>query len=89
MKAKHTNVGAAIAALVLLLLPCAYVASYFALVTSDELGFKTGYGPWSRPASYFIGGRGAIAFFAPMNQLDRQLRPEYWEDPVPYSDKIK
>jgi hypothetical protein len=56
---------------VILLLPALYVGSYLALL--DPYGVTQ-----ALPAHYRFGGDCARWTFYPINLLDRQLRPSYW-----------
>jgi hypothetical protein len=57
-----------------------YVAMYAALVSPEEVGFTTGYGPWTfdLKEGYALGGQYYGWFFKPLNLIDRQLRPGTW-----------
>jgi hypothetical protein len=75
-----TNRAPLITAIVLLLLPVLYLGSYFALVVPRPPAYQ------SRPVMlypdqslhYRLGGRGAAAFYWPINQIDRKVRPGAW-----------
>jgi hypothetical protein len=62
---------------VLALLGLAYVGSYLALLSPMP-------SPWfgePNDATYRVGGRTAETAFAPLEWLDRRVRPGYWSDP--------
>jgi hypothetical protein len=65
-------------AALLLLLPCLYVGSYLALV---RRALPTIVNTDNEPEycdKYAIGGDVARKAYAPLNALDRRLRPAYW-----------
>lgn len=62
---------------VLALLGLAYVGSYLVLLSPMP-------SPWlgePNDAAYRAGGRTAETAFAPLEWLDRRVRPGYWSDP--------
>jgi hypothetical protein len=72
----------------------AYCGAYLTLVEFDEredllramrrIGDPHSLPEWSSPgwpAAYRIGGDWSKALFAPINELDRRIRPDYWEEP--------
>lgn len=65
----------AVAMVVVLMLPVIYAGAYLALVERPRLADP--YFPKS--ARYRLGGEFSETFFAPLNSMDRQLRPSYWE----------
>lgn len=67
-------------AAVLLLLPVLYVGSYLALVTPGDEGLNVyiNHGSWDYP--YRFGGRVSAIVFWPLEQIDRKVRREAWED---------
>jgi hypothetical protein len=66
-----------IAAILLLLLPLLYLGSYLALVTP---GPRIGWGS-ARYSNYRAADEFCIRFFWPLEQIDRQLRPNAWSWP--------
>jgi hypothetical protein len=71
-----------IIAVVLLLLPVLYVGSYLVLLQRIALPVSVLSGrpvPIMNVAAYRIGGQYAKAFFWPLEQIDRRLRPGAWE----------
>ncbi|WP_254509266.1 hypothetical protein [Anatilimnocola floriformis] len=67
--------AAPIIATVLLLLPVLYVGSYLALVVP-------GYHIPGQFNNYRMGYDYAERIFWPLEQIDRKLRPESWNDPA-------
>ena len=55
-----------------------YVATYFVLVRRAPL-ITTGVPPWTRRTSYRIGGDYSRWLYAPIHELDRHFRMDYWE----------
>lgn len=70
-----TNRAPLIVAIVLLLLPVLYVASYFALVNPAPSGDSVRFLP---PQGNYRCDRKVARVFWPLEQLDRKLRPNYW-----------
>lgn len=67
------------AVIVLLILPVAYVGSYFAIVVPGALiAQPTRYTPYVHPTNYRVGDEWSRAIFWPLEQLDRKLRPQAW-----------
>jgi hypothetical protein len=64
-----------------ILAPLIYIVSYLSLVQADPLPVMTGVGPWPRVPSYLVGGKAAEIAFAPVQYLDKHIRPEYWQEP--------
>ena len=64
--------AAPIIAATLLLLPALYVGSYLALVEPAPLLFQD-------QSMYRTGGLYADWFYWPLEQIDRQIRPDVWE----------
>ncbi len=75
------DLGIPIVMAVILLLPSTYAGSYFALVRTEPMPMKCGLGPWPRVAKYSMGGRRARSIYAPINRLDRWMRPNHWQEP--------
>jgi hypothetical protein len=74
----HASAGP-ITAATLLILPVLYLASYLALVKPvGTMQLWSGY-----VDHYRVGGRYAAAFYYPLEQIDRKLRPGAWQDNVP------
>jgi hypothetical protein len=89
MNDRKSNAAPIAIAVLLLLLPCLYVGSYFALVQrdgsllamvhrSDEGMFRRG-NPWQYGEHYGAGGYSARAFYKPINWIDRRLRLSHWD----------
>jgi hypothetical protein len=76
MEEKRSNAIAALVA-ILLLAPCLYLGSYYALVQRRIISADVG-------ARYRVGGEVARVLFEPMHRLDRWLRTEYWDEEEPY-----
>lgn len=55
--------------------PVLYIGTYAALVTRDE-AFIEPFCPYSE--TYRLGGDAARLSFAPLNYVDRRIRPVYW-----------
>ena len=74
---------AAIAAL-LLLSPLLYVGSYYYLVDTDSGGPSwCNLGPHSQTdLRYRVAPEVCGRFYWPIEQVDRKLRPDAWEDPL-------
>ena len=62
--------------MVLIAIPLFYVASYYAIVRRNEEGLQ--YIPMQ--PDYGGAGRTAAWVFSPIHNLDRRLRPDYWEE---------
>lgn len=62
--------------------PCLYVGSYLALVEARPLFFMSGSGPWRKRAVYRLGGSVTAKVYWPINEVDRKIRPDYWNDDV-------
>ena len=73
----------------------AYLVAYFAIVEAEPSGiYQIGAGPFPKVVIYPIGGRADMLgkvrrynldsfthpFFAPINQIDRRLRPSVWHE---------
>jgi hypothetical protein len=79
---------APIIAAVLLLGPVLYVGSYLSLFDSRwQLRNKGVHEVWAdgtpvdaRTGPYRLGGTVVERFFWPLEQVDRRLRPEHWEE---------
>jgi hypothetical protein len=79
MNDRRSNAAPIAIAALLLLLPCLYVGSYFALVKRVDMGSL--FAPVDEipvPASYRLGGEAAKLFYAPANWADRRVRRAYW-----------
>lgn len=74
-----TNRAPLVVAITLLLLPVLYVASYFALVTPGSAYIDQSDGNFT-PVCYRRGGRLALGFFWPLEQIDRGVRPAAWAE---------
>jgi hypothetical protein len=75
-----TNRAPLLAAIALLLLPVLYVGSYLALVSPWQAGLHRSFSfQHESEIHYRIGGRWAGVVFWPLEQLDRQLRPDAWD----------
>ena len=78
-----TNRAPLITAIVLLLLPVLYVGSYVVLVEPPSPAFRNRpvmlYPYPDEPLHYRLGGEMAAAFYWPLNQIDRMVRPGVWE----------
>ena len=72
--------AAPIIAAVLLLLPVLYVESYFALVVPRGIDQPEPADPWAIPPEvhYRVGGTVSATIFAPLEAVDRRLRPDAW-----------
>jgi hypothetical protein len=70
-----TNRAPLIAAILLLVLPVSYVASYFALVVPESDMMHSGR---EDPPHYYVGGVYAEIFYWPMRRVDVELRPKSW-----------
>jgi len=57
-----------------------YVSGYYASVR-PHYGFVSGIGPWPLQPEYDVGGAASEVLFYPIHQLDRVIRPRYWEYP--------
>jgi hypothetical protein len=67
-------------AVILLLLPLLYVASYYALVLPGPGPLAmTSTGECKEQSSYRLGSDYARQVFWPVEQIDRRLRPKAWE----------
>ncbi len=74
-----------ILAIVLLLLPVLYVGSYFALVVPRGRVVWHGSGTRMYLCNYRIDNQKlAAAFFWPLEQIDRKVRPGAWERANPF-----
>jgi hypothetical protein len=84
MTDRRSNAGPIAIAVLLLLLPCLYVGSYFALVQRDPsslgtlVSFDIREGRCEVMERYRAGGSVARHFYAPANWADRRIRREYW-----------
>ncbi len=56
-----------------------YVCAYVLLLDTGRLDLLTTPPVSVRQASYHVGGATAEGFFAPVNWLDRLVRPDFWE----------
>lgn len=63
---------------VLLLLPCLYVGSYYALVEPTSI-LSLSYDDVTFLPYYSVGGETAKAAFYPVHRLDRLVRPSHWQ----------
>jgi hypothetical protein len=71
--------AAPIIAAVILLLPVLYVGSYLALVVRRPMVMVSLTFPTQYSADYYrVGGDYADTFFWPLEQIDRRLQPEAW-----------
>jgi hypothetical protein len=69
---------------VVVLLAAIYVGSYYATVQPKY--FRMPPGDRACLVEYRLDDEGWLkVFFAPMHDLDRQIRPEWWEDEVPFA----
>lgn len=71
-----------------------YVSTYYAIVDAEPSGiFRVGTGPWPKTAIYSVGQNQSFGkiieysldefthpFFAPINAIDRNLRPSHWQE---------
>ena len=73
--------SAPVVAALLLLLPLGYIGSYYCLVDTDRGGY-IGCGPNMPDLRYRICPELCGKFFWPVEQVDRKLRPDAWEDPL-------
>ncbi|WP_254509708.1 hypothetical protein [Anatilimnocola floriformis] len=69
-------------AIVLLLLPALYVGSYLALVLPEGVVHDTA-DPAVRVHGYYRLGGPTDLLYAPLESVDRKLRPNAWIDPIP------
>lgn len=77
-----TNRAPLLVAIVFLLLPLLYVGSYFALVLPGPAGVVTvpPHGWYLERHKYRAGGSVADVIFWPVEQVDKALRPDVWND---------
>lgn len=78
--------SAPIVAALLLLLPAVYVGSYYCLVDTERgydpvMGCNIG-AQLSESLRYRVASRLCCRIYWPIEQVDRKLRPEAWEDPL-------
>lgn len=64
----------------LLLLFGLYVGAYFMLVEGGVQEDMAG--QWIVIPTYRFGGKFSVVLFNPLYRMDRQLRTEYWSEPV-------
>jgi hypothetical protein len=72
---------APLVAAVLVLLPVLYVLSYLLLADHLHVPFTPTAGGGNKfgvLVNYRLGGRAAVKFFWPLEQVDRKLRPKVW-----------
>lgn len=76
--------SAPIVAALLLLLPAVYAGSYYCVVDTDRGGPSwCNLGPWSQTdLRYRVAPEVCGRLYWPIEQVDRKLRPEAWEDPL-------
>lgn len=55
-----------------------YVVTYYALVVRDVSDIRVGPGPWPVSVSYRICVTTMSSFYAPIHQIDRQFRADFW-----------
>jgi hypothetical protein len=55
------------------LMAALYVGAYYGMVTKEQFGRGRNF-----VVDYRIGGEWAESFFAPMHQIDREIRPATW-----------
>jgi hypothetical protein len=81
MNDRRTN-AAPIAIAVLLAVPLLYVGSYFALVEVSDGAILNTDNEWAWVEKYRVGTIAARVIYKPLNWVDRQLRPSYWQTDV-------
>ena len=74
---KESRIGPAVATAALLLLPLIYIGCYLALMTPVLHSSNGGY---VRKPEYRIGGTVAKGVFCPAALVDRQVRPDFWDE---------
>jgi hypothetical protein len=60
-----------------------YIGAYFALVDPRPTGVFMGVGPWRLDSHYRFGTEVNKVFFAPLEAVDRKMRPGRWEFRLP------
>jgi hypothetical protein len=83
MNDHRSNAAPVAVTVLLLLLPCLYVGSYFALVQRDRLNSVAfvsdiGGSRFVITERYRVGGAAAKKFYAPLNWADRRIRRDKW-----------
>jgi hypothetical protein len=74
--------SAPIVAACLLLVPAVYVGSYYCAVDTNRGGYISLCGPNKPDLRYRVAPEVCGRFYWPIEQVDRKLRPEAWEDPL-------
>jgi hypothetical protein len=60
-----------------------YLTSYLALMSPSDASIGSLGVCWrNRVPSYRVGGVASVKLFAPLQQVDRKLRPKYWSDVI-------
>jgi hypothetical protein len=55
-----------------------HVGTYLVFLAPRKVNAISGPGDWMRVAEYRWGGEFAETIFSPINQADRNIRPNYW-----------
>jgi hypothetical protein len=74
---KESRLAPAVATVVLLLLPLLYLGCYLVLMTPVLHSSSGGY---VRKPEYRFGGSAARCLFYPATLVDRQVRPDFWDE---------
>jgi len=77
--------------LLILCLPCAYLAGYLLLLDPMAVLDKSagGIGVGHREANYRAGGSASRVLFAPIHSVDRLIRPDHWNSYSTLDDSSK